>query len=163
MTDCEYNDNNTGSISVQNLSEEIKAKLQVIVASIDGLESIEDITSIAIVKNNKIFVLQSNEQVQPLNLLISQSLTTSTTYEVKRDAGMNKCCAYEVTHYSDSRPATWKLLCCEPKGQQHGDYYFSVNHRSNGTCCIYVQDIIPPAGGNGDPTLGPKREWKCEK
>ncbi|MBL8498131.1 hypothetical protein ABF87_12340 [Nitrosomonas sp. JL21] len=161
MSDCGCNDSSTGSISVQDLSKEIKEKFQEIVTSIDELETIGDVTSIIFIKNNKIFVLNSSEQVQPINLLISQNLTTSTTYEVKRGVS-NKCCAYEVIHYSDKRPDTWIELCCEPYGQQHGDYYFSVNHRSDNKCCIYVQDIIPPAGGNGDPTLSKKREWKCQ-
>ncbi len=161
MTDCGCNENNAGFISVQNLSNEIKAELQKATQLINGLNNLEDVTSIALITNNKVFVFQS-EQVQPINFLISPSLTTTTTYEVKRDPIKKICCAYEVTHYSDLRPDTWRQICCEPNGQSRGSYYFSVNHRSDGKCCIYVQDIIPPAGGNGDPTLGPKREWKCE-
>ncbi len=161
MTDCGCENNNSGSITVQDLTDEIKEKLQEIATLSDGLVNIKEITSIAFIQNNKVFVLQSNDQ-QPINLLLSQNLITNTTYEVKRDPNTGKCCAYEVTH-SNKKPSSWKLICCEPEGRQLGDNYYSVNHRAtDNKCCIYVQDIIPPVGGNGDPTLSKKREWKCE-
>ena len=78
MTDCGCENNNSGSITVQDLTDEIKEKLQEIATLSDGLVNIKEITSIAFIQNNKVFVLQSNDQ-QPINLLNLSSLNIPNT------------------------------------------------------------------------------------
>ena len=92
--ECNNNDNDTGSLSVQVLTEEIKEILKTVIPS----KRIEGITSIALILNKDIVLYRANQVLQqPVKLEIFQDLSTSTTYEVRRSNG--KCYAFEVIHY----------------------------------------------------------------
>ncbi|MBP6057632.1 MAG: hypothetical protein KA524_04300 [Nitrosomonas sp.] len=156
--ECNNNDNDTGSLSVQVLTEEIKEILKTVIPS----KRIEGITSIALILNKDIVLYRANQVLQqPVKLEIFQDLSTSTTYEVRRSNG--KCYAFEVIHYSDGRPDTINEYP-EPAGKFDNSktHYYSVGHRSSDNkCCIYVQDVINIGGGGLQ--LGHPREWLVEK
>lgn len=157
--ECNNNDNDTGSLSVKILTEEIQEKLKEIIPS----ERVEEITSIAVFWNTDVVLWRVPQELQqPVKLLVTKNLSTSTSYEVKRSNGI--CCAYEVIHYSDGRPDERKLICCEFKGKFDSSqtHYYFVGHRSDNKCCIYVQDVINN-GGNGLQLSCPPREWLVEK